>query len=43
MEQIGPELARLDFRFQVPVGGGDHADIRLDHLVRADTLDLALL
>jgi len=43
VEEIEPEGLVLDQRFQVPVRGGDHADVRGQGLVAADPLALAFL
>ncbi|EFQ61796.1 hypothetical protein PFWH6_4198 [Pseudomonas fluorescens WH6] len=43
VEQIFTKAPRRHFTGEVAVGGGDHADIQLDRLARADALDFALL
>ena len=42
-EQVLAKGALVDLLLEVLVGGGDHAHVDLDRLLRADPLDLALL
>src|SRR5262249_27223578 len=41
--EVAAKLAFGDHALQVPVGGGDEADVRLDRLVAADSLKALLL
>src|SRR4030042_6631970 len=41
--QVLPKFSLLDFLLQVPVGGGNDADIDKDHLRAPDSLEFLLL
>ena len=43
VEEVQTETSAVDLGLEIPVGGGDEADVRLARLVGADALVLAFL